>query len=221
MKATVVSAALHDVAANCEPFVELSFSIRGTLLPADHNYALFAALVHLNSDIRKHPDISILSIPGFGDKKGKILLTEQSCMRIRVPVSKISMVYRFAGKHLTLGKHEIQLGIPETYMLRPVEILRARIVTIKGYTQPEPFIEAAKRQLAYLGISGEISIPVDREGNFLRKTVKIQRFTVIGFTTEVSYLSEEDSIKLQQWGIGGKRHVGCGFFLPVKGGRYA
>lgn len=221
MIASVGFIASRDAAAAREPFVELSFPVHGKLLPADHNYALYAALVHLEPDIRQQSELSMLSIPGFGDKQGKILLTEQSHMRLRVPVSKISVVYRFAGKQLRIGKHEIQLGIPEVYTLRSAEKLRARIVTIKGYTQPESFITAAKRQLEHLNVAGEVLIPADHEGNPLRKTIKIQRFTVVGFTTEVSGLSEEDSLKLQQWGIGGKRRIGCGYFLPTKGGQNA
>ncbi|MCA6558614.1 MAG: type I-MYXAN CRISPR-associated protein Cas6/Cmx6, partial [Pseudanabaena sp. M114S2SP2A07QC] len=32
----------------------------------------------------------------------------------------------------------------------------------------------------------------------------------------VSGLSEEDSIKLQIFGLGGKRRMGCGVFVPMK-----
>ena len=214
-----VGTASEDAVNGLEPLVELSFSVQGKAFPADHGYGLYAALVHLIPEIRLHSEISISTIPGFPDKQGKILLTEQSCLRIRVSISKIPLVYRLAGKRISIGKHEIQIGIPKIYTLRPSESLRARIVTIKGkdYTQPTAFLEAAMRQLTKLGISGEVSIPVDKEGNPCRKTIKIQRFTVVGFTTEVSGLSDEDSIKLQQSGIGGKRHMGCGYFLP-KGG---
>ena len=78
---------------------------------------------------------------------------------------------------------------------------------------------AAQRQLDALEISGQICIPIDRHGEFCRKTIKVKRYTVVGFTTEVSGLSDEDSLKLQEWGLGGKRHFGCGYFLPCKGGR--
>lgn len=216
MISSINFAASRDVASCLEPFVELSFPIQGKSLPADHNYGLFAALVHLVPEIRQQPHLSILSIPGLGDKQGKVFLTEQSHMRIRVPVSKIPLVYQLAGKRMQIGKHDIQLGIPKIYTLRPSQTLRARIVTIKGYTEPETFTAAAGRQLDQLGITGRVSIPKDREGEPCRKTIKVQRFTVVGFTTDVSGLSDEDSIQLQQLPIGGKKHMGCGFFLPFK-----
>jgi hypothetical protein len=46
------------------------------------------------------------------------------------------------------------LGIPQIYLLQPVENLRSRIVVIKGYEQPETFLAAAQRQLEKLGIQG-------------------------------------------------------------------
>jgi CRISPR-associated endonuclease/helicase Cas3 len=72
--ASVGFSASRDAAAAREPFIELSFPVQGKLLPADHNYALYAALVNLEPDIRQQSDLSILSIPGFGDKQGKFCL---------------------------------------------------------------------------------------------------------------------------------------------------
>lgn len=203
-----------------EPCVELKFPVSGTELPADHNYGLYAAFVHQIPELRQQYDISILTVPGFSDRNGKILLTSESCLRIRVPVSKIPLVYQLAGKQVSIGKYPISIGIPQALVLHPAANLKARIVTIKGYMQPDSFLAAARRQLSDLGISGEISISTDRSGNPSRKTIKIKRYTVVGFTTEVSGLNDADSILLQQWGLGGKRHMGCGVFLPCKGDRH-
>ncbi len=208
----------QDAGSGLEPFVELCFPVRGKYAPANHGYALFAACVHLNPEIRQQDTLSILTIPGFPDKQGKIILTEQSCLRIRVPIPLIPLVYKLAGKSIRLGIHEIQIGIPEIFMLKPASKLKSRIVVIKGYSEPESFLLAAQRQLDNLEISAQISIPRDRQGELCRKTIKVKRYTVVGFSVEVSGLSDEDSLKLQQWGIGGKRHLGCGYFLPCQGG---
>ncbi len=194
-----------------EHFFDLAFPVAGKCIPADHGYALLAAISRKLPQIRQYSEIGILTIPGLGDRQGKILLTSQSRCKIRLPVSLIPLVYPLAGKKLLLGKHEIKLGIPQMLCLQPADKLRARIITIKGYKEPDPFVEAAKRQLQQLGIVGEVSIPLNKEGKPSRKTIKIKQ-TVIGFTTEVSGLSEKDSLKLQVRGIGGRRHLGCGIF---------
>jgi CRISPR-associated protein Cas6 len=126
------------------------------------------------------------------------------------------MVYHLAGKQLSIGTHSIRLGIPQIYMLRPVERLRARIVTIKNHQEAESFLAAARLQLEALGIVGEAIVPLDIEGKPDRKTIKIKTYSVVGFGLEVSGLSEEDSIKLQILGLGGKRRMGCGVFVPMK-----
>ncbi len=212
---------MHSAAGSTDSglreFIELSFPVQGKYLPADHNYALFAALVHINPEIRQQKALRILTIPGFADRKGKILLTENSCLRIRVPIIQIPLVYKFAGKIIRLGIHNIQIGIPKIFTLEPAKTLRSRIVVIKGYSEPESFLAAAQRQLDSLGISGKLSIPKNKNGELGRKTLKIKRYTIVGFTIEVSDLSEDDSLRLQQWGIGGKNHLGCGYFLPYEG----
>jgi CRISPR-associated endonuclease/helicase Cas3 len=197
-----------------EPFVELSFPVRGRSLPADHGYGLYASLVHLFPTLREQSELSILTIPGIPDRQGKIILTDESHLRIRVPVSKIPQAYPLAGKKIKIGSHEVQIGIPAVSVLRPVPTLRARIVTLKGYMEADFFLAAVRRQLDELGIAGELSIPLNRDGTLSRKTIKIKRNTVIGFTTEVTGLNDEDSVKLQQYGLGGKRRMGCGVFVP-------
>lgn len=214
MISSVKFSASPDVSHDLEPFVELKFPVRGKYLPADHNYGLYAAFVHLIPELRQETRVSILTIPGFGDKEGKILLTEKSCLRIRLPISNIPLIYKLAGKRIFIGIHELQIGIPEVCVMRPAAKLKSRIVTIKGYTEPEAFLSVAQRHLNNLGISGEVSIPIDQNGKPSRKTIKIKKHTIVGFTTEISGLSDEDSLRLQQWGIGGKRHMGCGFFVP-------
>jgi CRISPR-associated protein Cas6 len=198
---------------NNEPFIELSYPVSGRALPADHGYGLYAAIVHLQPAVRQESELSILTVPGIPDREGKILLTEQSHLRIRVPVSKSRLVYALAGKKIRIGKHEIFIGIPELSLLQPAPALRARIVTLKGHTEPENFLAAAKNRLEALGIQGNLSIPADRYGAHSRKTIKVQRYKVVGFTTEVAGLNDEDSVKLQMWGLGGKRHMGCGVFV--------
>ncbi len=199
-----------------EPFVELSFPIRGRSLPADHGYGLYASLVHLFPTLREQSQLSILTIPGIPDKQGKIFLTEQSCLRIRVPVPKIPLVYPLAGKKVTIGNHEVHFGIPTVSVLRPVSTLKARIVTLKGYMEADFFLAAVRRQLDNLGIAGQLSIPLNRDRTLSRKTIKIKHHTIVGFTTEVTGLNDEGSLKLQEYGLGGKRRMGCGVFVGKK-----
>jgi CRISPR-associated protein Cas6 len=209
------SASIHAVT----PYVDLSFSVVGETLPADHAYGLYSALTNWNEAIHNLEGLSIQTIAGIPDKQGKIYLSDRSRFRIRLPYDKLPLVYGLAGQALTIGIHTIRLGIPQIYPLQPVSMLKARIVTIKGYQEPEAFLEAALRQLEELEIRGTIVIPVDREAEAERKAIKIKQFTVVGFKLGVFDLSDEDSIKLQVYGLGGKRRMGCGVFIPFADNR--
>ncbi|MBW4623717.1 MAG: type I-MYXAN CRISPR-associated protein Cas6/Cmx6 [Cyanosarcina radialis HA8281-LM2] len=204
------SASIHTVV----PYIDLTFSVIGEALPADHGYGLYSALTHWNEAIHELEGLSIQTIAGIPDKQGKIYLTERSRFRMRLPYDKLPLVYELAGKALTIGTHTIRLGIPQIYPLQPTPMLKARIVTIKGYQEPEAFLQAALRQLEDLGIKGTVIIPVNEDGEAERKTIKIKQFTVVGFKLGVFDLSNEDSIELQVYGLGGKRRMGCGVFVP-------
>jgi CRISPR-associated protein Cas6 len=209
----------HLVEIMSQPHIELSFRVFGQTLPIDHGYGLYAALSKLRLEV--HQLQGVLGIQAItGDvcrELGSIQLTESSQLRIRLPAAQIPLIYSLAGQKLTIGKHQIRLGIPQTYLLKPCRNLYARIVVIKGYQEAEDFLQAAQRQLDQLEIQGKLRIAVRTNGTVKRKTIKIARYVVSGFGLEVSGLSDEDSLKLQIVGIGGKRKMGCGIFVPIRG----
>lgn len=196
------------------PYVELSFGVIGQALPADHGYGLYSAIAHICPAVHDQEGISILTISGEPDRKGKIALSKSSQLRIRLPYEpdKLAHILPLAGKTLTIGNHSIQLNIPQIFPLRPYDKLRARIVTIKKFQEPEPFLEAVNRQMDALRIQGNAFVPQDETGQPLRKAIKIKSYSVVGFSVIITDLNDEDSLKLQAYGIGGKRRMGCGVF---------
>ncbi|MEH2229757.1 MAG: type I-MYXAN CRISPR-associated protein Cas6/Cmx6 [Nostoc sp.] len=198
------------------PWVELRFSIIGQTIPVDHGYGLYSAIAHFQSQVHDMDTLGIHTIAGIPSEDGQIHLTDNSRLQIRLPVDKISLIYPLAGKSLKIGKHTIRLGIPEIYLLEPAERLRSRIVIIQGYQEPESFLAAAQRQLEQLAIQGKAFITKNTDGSPKRRSIKIKRFTVVGFGLEIINLNNEDSLTLLRYGIGGKRKMGCGVFVPVK-----
>ncbi len=196
------------------PYVELSFGVVGETLPADHGYGLYSAIAHKCPQVHEQEGLSILTISGKPDRQGKIALSKNSRLKIRLPYEAniIAQILPLAGQSLVIGSHFIQLGIPQIFTLHPFDKLRSRIVTIKKFQEPEPFLEAVKRQMDTLGIQGNAFIPLNEEGQPLRKAIKIKQYSVVGFGLVVTELSEEASIKLQTNGLGGKRRMGCGVF---------
>ena len=85
---------------------------------------------------------------------------------------------KLAGKRLEVDGHAIRLGAPQIYLLKPATTLYARIVTIKGFTEPEPFLDAVCRKLDELGVKGE---PIVEE----RRVVKVGSHTIVGFGLKI------------------------------------
>lgn len=198
--------------------INLVFPVKGDNLYADHNHKLLGSLSQKIPQLHDLEGLAINTISGIPDEQGKITLTSYSRLYLRLPVEAIALVYPLVGQTLTIGEHQIKLGNPELQTIKGVESLKARLVTIKGYTEPGAFLQAAYRQLQALGIDANIGIPANKEGEPKRLTLKINKpersYTIVGFSVVVSDLSEEDSIKLQIHGLGGKRRLGCGVFYP-------
>lgn len=194
--------------------------VMGDQLPADHGYALYSAISnHLpnihNSEWSKQLSIELIS--GTPLKNGKILLPKQGgSVSLRLPASCCGEVLALAGKRLPIANDFIRLGIPNLQLIAPSPQLYSRIVIIKHSTEPEIFLKNAESQITKLKIKADLELPLDEQGRYRRRILRIHNKTIVGFSLLASNLSDEDSITLQACGLGGKRHMGCGIFNPVK-----
>lgn len=119
-------------------------------------------------------------------------------------------------KLLKVEHHSLVLEPPEIHPICPSPTLKARLVVIKGFQEPEPFVGAVKYHLQKLGISGSNAyIPLNALGEPERKALKVHQYKVVGFSIVVPEINALDSIALQIHGCGGKPKMGCGFFSPV------
>jgi len=147
-----------------------------------------------------------------------------SKLRIRIDTDNIETLLPLVGAELALDGAAVRLGSPTVEMLRPSTRVRSRIVVIKGFVEAEPFLGAVSRQLQTLEIAGRPGIPFRKEAPLpgsnksplIRRTLRIRDKVVVGFCVAVEELTAEESIRLQEAGIGGRRRFGCGLFLPAE-----
>jgi CRISPR-associated protein Cas6 len=223
--------------------VDLEFSITGKCIPADHGYALYGALsrvlpmLHPQSESGEVSEtegllrsFGIHPINGRLCDKRKLALSGASRLRLRVPADCIAEIIMLSGKTLHLEGETIAIGIPSVRVLRPLPSLRSRLVTIKGYLEPEGFLNAVQARLQTMNIQGEaMLIPrarqVSAEGGsmdlgercrFIRRTLRVSDKEIVGYALRVKNLSAEESLDLQEKGIGGRRRMGCGIFVPER-----
>jgi len=197
------------------PSINVAFPIQGDKLLADHAYALYSCVTKALPDLHGTSWLGIEMISGIPWDKGIIALPRKGAtLHLRIPADKFASVLPLAGKRLEIEGHTIRLGIPFARPLTPASSVYARIVTIKNHKEPDTFLEAAKQQLQSHGINATLELP--RDGcTRTRRIVTIHNKKVVGFSLVVHGLSNEDSIKLQTLGLGGRRAMGCGIFNPI------
>ena len=192
------------------PSIDLAFRLTGSAIPVDHGYALYAALSRILPEIHAAKDIAVQPIRGVYSGNGTLHLADFSRLILRLPDEQIRAYLKLAGKRLAIDDHPLSAGVPLVRTLRPVVRLRARLVTIKGFLKEEEFLAAAKRQLEQIGIKGQAHIG-------MRRTFRVRDKQVVGFEMGVTQLTAEESLALQEQGLGGRRKMGCGVFVPWGG----
>ena len=198
------------------PCINVSFSLAGKQLPADHGYLVYSAISRSSPSLHRIDWLAIELISGFPASRGLIALPQhEATLRLRIPAEHYRDVLTLAGKRLDIGGHQIRLGLPVARPLEPAPSLYARIVTIKKFTEAEPFLEAVSRQMQSLDVTGRAELARDEQGRYRRRIVTIHGKSVVGFSVAVHELNQKDSVRLQSAGIGGRRAMGCGVFNPI------
>jgi CRISPR-associated protein Cas6 len=213
------------------PSINVSFALSGTQLPADHGYLVYSAVSKYSSSLHGVDWLAIELISGFPSSRGLINLpARDATLRLRIPADHYRDVLPLAGKRLDISGHQIRIGLPVARRLEPAPSLYARVVTIKKFIEPQPFIDAVKRKLDSFGVKGRVELPLDEQGRYRRRIVTIHGKSVVGFSVAIHDLNDEDSIVLQagtvkvespdngatQWqSIFSRRTMGCGIFNPI------
>jgi len=190
-----------------EPFCDIAFPVIGDTVPYDNAYLVYSALSGLCPDLHGNEQTGIFHIRSTSTGDGKGILADDAVLKIRCAASLYPALVPLAGKSLDLDGHRVSLGAPSAFPLRPAPAAWAHLVVIKGYTEPDEFRKAAERQLQDLQIAGDVEVG-------RRNVVRVKDQSIVGFQVVLSGLSDEDSVKLQREGLGGKRRMGCGLFEP-------
>ncbi|MGD9858197.1 MAG: type I-MYXAN CRISPR-associated protein Cas6/Cmx6 [Planctomycetaceae bacterium] len=258
--------------------IDLAFNlVSREPIHVDHGYALFGAVSRVLPDVHRENGLAIHPIRGrqIGDRL--LTLMPWSTLTFRVRDGQIAPLLPLAGKTLHLGNAALKVGVPEVHALQPAATLRSRLVVLKlAHTDaaaltPENFTAALRRQLDDLGISPQVEILIPphrsgpRQGEPIRRTLKIKAAEIVGYEVLLHGLTAEESLTIQShngvrppnafasdnppptadassidrvssaeetpptprraaWlippnGLGGRRHMGCGGFVPYIRGK--
>lgn len=188
--------------------VDAVFPLSGQDLPRDHGQALQIALcvqfpwLAFDAIAAVHP---IKLVPGNGDQG---LLSRRAKLILRVAMSRMSELMAQTGIELPVAGCQLRLGPAHARDLHPHTTLYAYKVAASGACEIA-FMDAVNSELDRLSIGGE------------RVCGKHDQMMLSGqltdtFSLMVHALPPDQSLRLQQQGLGPYRLLGCGVFVPHK-----
>jgi len=202
------------------PVIDLAFELRGTTIPLDYGYGLFSAISRVVPQIHGDRRLGIHPIRGIRYQARRLTLVPQSRLRLRLPSEEIATYLSLAGSRIEVDGDSLSVGIPRVEPLRPAVSLTARLVTIGRLSEAATFEESARRQMAGLGVSAVPTLipstDPDREGQPTRRVLSIKGRRIVGYAVRVDGLTAEESIIVQEMGLGSRRRMGCGVFVRAR-----
>lgn len=199
--------------------VDVAFTIHCRTLPVDHSYALSRAVC--------------ASLPWFADEElaglhtihvaesgngwtrpenphALLHLSRRTKLMLRLPKSRIEDAGTLTGQTLDIGGNTMQVGKAAVKPLSAITTLFSRYIVASEGLDETAFLREAQMLLADMGIQpkkmlcglGRVIATPDRE--------------IHTHSLMLADLPLEQSVSLQQRGLGPGRTLGCGLFLPHK-----
>ncbi len=201
-----------------ESIQEVSFKIQSKILPMDHGFLLAQALIKQlpwlkDSNTGVH-NISVADGNGWKQNKdgGFYYPSKRSKLILRIAHERLEDVKNLAGKTLDLGDYQIKvIKFIGEKPLSDMPVLFAKQVACENGTSEEEFLQLCFNQLSDLGIE------VKKMMAGLESNIQTDVGTVHTRSLMVADLKKNESILLQEKGLGDNHLLGCGLFIPQKG----
>ncbi len=200
---------------------DLLFKIDCKTLPLDHGYTLSEQILEHLPWMKDEPQAAIHQIHVAESANGwmrpedpeteVLCVSHRTKMTIRLPQHRFADAKSLIGMKLDIGGYPLTVGPFRTRKLSKLTTIFARYLDTGGTTDEQQFLENVHKQLLEQGIqvkkmmSGKLLKHQTENGEILTRKLMI------------SDLEVEQSVHLQQAGLGDKQLLGMGIFMPHKG----
>ena len=207
-----------------DDIVDLVFDIQCRELPVDHARDLSAALGDVLPQQPKESGLGVHTVHLAGSQNGwerpdpklgqKLILSRRTKLTLRVPAEHIAEVQdALNGAELDIGGCSLKIGKSKQKKLSSQGTVFSRYVVLEPGEEADEnaFLQRIVALLRERGIRvkkalcGKTAEMAGPEGPIMTRSIMI------------ADLSPEESVHLQEEGIGPLRHMGCGIFIPHKG----
>lgn len=199
--------------------IDLVFSITCRCLPVDHAHALSQALredlpwLNREKGAGVHPIHVAETSHGWIRPQGPnelLYLSRRTKMVLRLPKHRIKDAGRLIGKILDVAGHSLQVNKFAVRSLSTITTIFSRRIAAQGNDDEEAFLNDVVQQLGAMGIRPKKMLCG------MEKTISTPEKDIKTRSLLIADLNVEESVRLQQRGLGLHRHLGCGLFIPHK-----
>lgn len=207
-----------------DEIVDLLFDIRCRELPVDHAHDLARALGTLLPQLGQDPRFGVHTIHLAGSQNGwerpdprlgqRLMLSRRTKLTLRVPRESLQQVQDvLQGAELDVAGCKLAIGASKQKKLSSQGTIFSRHVVLEPGEESDEnaFLERVVTALAERGIRVRKALcGMTAEVNGPNGPIQTRSIMIAD-------LKAEESVLLQQEGIGPMRHMGCGIFIPHKG----
>ena len=204
-----------------EDVVDLLFKIECKSLPLDHGFALSQQIVQHIPWIRDESQAAIHQIHVAESANGwmrpenpetEVLnVSRRTKMTIRIPSSRLEDIKTLTGKTLYINGHQLTEGDFSTRKLSKLTTIFARYIDTQGTEDENEFLESMVQKL----IEKDIKVRKMLSGRLA--THQTDSGVILTRKLMLSDLDVKESVMLQEQGLGDKKLLGMGIFMPHKG----
>jgi len=205
-----------------ENVIDLSFKVSCKQIKVDHAWALTDALNELLPWFKDDPQSAVhhIYIPQSGNgwirsdtfNNEVVQLSRRTRLKIRIPVNRQAAVQTISGKTISIDDNDLTFGQSERHLLSTMTTIVARHVHIPGTDDDEhAFLQNVHTQIKTMGI--------DARKMLCGKShhLKTPEGLIKTRSLMIADITPEESITLQENGVGHYYSYGCGIFIPQKG----
>lgn len=202
-----------------DDIVDVVFSIQCRCLPVDHSYSLSQAISAALPWFADEEHAGLHTIHGAesgngwirpDDPNALLQLSRRTKLMLRLPKQRIADAGKLTGQTLDIGGNAMQVEKAVVKPLSAITTLFSRYIAASEGMDEMAFMREAQSLLADMGIRPKKML-CGMERVIATPERKIHTRSLM-----LADLAVEESVRLQQRGLGSGRTLGCGLFLPHK-----
>jgi len=204
-----------------DDIIDLVFKINCKCLPLEHAKSLSMAIQQALPWIADEEKAGIHLIHGAESGNGWIRpedavnellhLSKRTRMTLRLPKERLSDAEKLSGQSLEIAGYDLTVGTSNVKLLSTQSTLFSRYVVSSEKESEDDFLQRVYAELKAMNINvnkllcGKTHSLQGDYGNIFTRSIMLAE------------LKPQESITVQQHGIGEGRKLGCGLFIPHKG----